>query len=135
MTPNQIAKIPVTNFPICRTNSTKQSHSNNKLSSSLTNKLFTFLVYDEQKNIDAESKRAAAARDKALEQEKAIKKPTVKDTNSTAASSKPEETKTTVHMVAAIPNKKRPGDKVEKATDDFFYEKFKKRARDSWRYQ
>lgn len=92
-----------------------------------------FLVYDEQKNIDAESKRAAAAKDKALEQEKAIKKPTVKATNSTtAASSKAEGTETTV---AAIPNKKRTGDKVEKATDDFFYEKFKKRARDSWRYQ
>ena len=92
------------------------------------------LVYDEQKNIDAESKRAAAARDKALEQEKAIKRPTVKATNSTtAASSKAEETETT--MPAVIPNKKRPGDKVEKATDDFFYEKFKKRARDSWRYQ
>lgn len=92
------------------------------------------LVYDEQKNIDAESKRAAAARDKALEQEKAIKKPTVKATNSTtAASSKADGTETT--MPAAISNKKRPGDKVEKATDDFFYEKFKKRARDSWRYQ
>lgn len=94
------------------------------------------LVFDEQKNIDAESKRAAAARDKALEQEKAIKKPTVKGTDSTAAaSSKAEETETTVHVPAAISNKKRPGDKVEKATDDFFYEKFKKRARDSWRYQ
>ena len=92
------------------------------------------LVYDEQKNIDAESKRAAAARDKALEQEKAIKKPTVKATNpTTATSSKAEGTETT--MPATIPNKKRPGDKVEKATDDFFYEKFKKRARDSWRYQ
>jgi len=59
----------------------------------------------------------------------------VKGANSTAASSKPIETKTTEHMAATIPNKKRPGDKVEKATDDFFYEKFKKRARDSWRYQ
>ena len=92
------------------------------------------VVYDEQKNIDAESKRAAAARDKALEQEKAIKKPMVKATNSTtAASSKADGTETT--MPEAISNKKRPGDKVEKATDDFFYEKFKKRARDSWRYQ
>ena len=91
---------------------------------------FFCLVYDEQKNIDAESKRAAAAKDKAQEKEKAIKKPTVKATNPvTAASSKAEETETT------IPNKKRPGDKAEKATDDFFYEKFKKRARDSWRYQ
>lgn len=36
---------------------------------------------------------------------------------------------------APVPNKKRTGDKVEKATDDFFYEKFRKRARDSWRYQ
>ena len=98
--------------------------------------IFFFLVYDEQKNIDAESKRAAAAKDKAQEKEKAIKKPTVKATNpSTAASSKAEETETTVHVAAAITNKKRPGDKVEKATDDFFYEKFKKRARDSWRYQ
>lgn len=34
-----------------------------------------------------------------------------------------------------IPSKKRTGDKAEKATDDFFYEKFRKRARDSWRYQ
>jgi len=91
---------------------------------------FICLVYDEQKNIDAESKRAAAAKDKAQEKEKAIKKPTVKATNPvTAASSNTEDTETT------IPNKKRPGDKVEKATDDFFYEKFKKRARDSWRYQ
>lgn len=104
-----------------------------------TNMAVNFMLhsrfYDEQKNIDAESKRAAAARDKALEQEKAIRKPTVKATNSTtAASSKVDRTETTM-PAAAIPNKKRPGDKVEKATDDFFYEKFKKRARDSWRYQ
>lgn len=92
-----------------------------------------FSVFDEQKNIDAESKRAAAARDKAQEQEKVIRKPTVKaDDTSSASSSKAHETDV---PVAAASNKKRTGDKVEKATDDFFYEKFKKRARDSWRYQ
>lgn len=80
------------------------------------------LVYDEQKNLDAESKKAVA---KAQEQEKTIKKPTVKASDSAAVSSE----------MAPVPNKKRTGDKVEKATDDFFYEKFRKRARDSWRYQ
>ena len=88
-------------------------------------------VYDEQKNIDAESKRAAVA--KAQEQEKAIKKPTVKASSSTVTSgSKAEGSEATA---AVGPCRKRTGDKVEKATDDFFYEKFKKRARDSWRYQ
>nr|XP_058958139.1 splicing factor C9orf78 homolog [Pocillopora verrucosa] len=102
-----------------------------------TNMAVNFMLhsrfYDEQKNIDAESKRAASARDKAQEQEKVIRKPTVKaDDTSSASSSKAHETDV---PVAAASNKKRTGDKVEKATDDFFYEKFKKRARDSWRYQ
>lgn len=52
--------------------------------------------------------------------------------SATTSSSEAERGEATV---AAVPNKKRTGDKVEKATDDFFYEKFKKRARDSWRYQ
>lgn len=110
-----------------------ESGTNSVLLSNSPNELF-FSVYDEQKNIDAESKRAAAAKDKAQEQEKAIKKPTVKasSSNTTASSSKAEGSEA---AVTAVPNKKRTGDKVEKATDDFFYEKFKKRARDSWRYQ
>lgn len=37
-------------------------------------------------------------------------------------------------MLVVILNKKRFGDKVEKVIDDFFYEKFKKRVRDFWRY-
>lgn len=95
---------------------------------------YCFSVFDERKNLDAERKRAAAANDKAKEQEKAIKKPTVKDNKSTAASSSKAE-ETTHQATVAVPNKKRTGDKAEKATDDFFYEKFRKRARDSWRYQ
>lgn len=94
-----------------------------------TNMAVNFMLhsrfYDEQKNIDAESKRAAAAKDRAQEQEKAISKPTVKANNSTTVPSESDP----------LPNRKRTGDKVEKATDDFFYEKFRKRARDSWRYQ
>lgn len=106
--------------------------SGNNIVSFLTSH-YCFSVFDERKNLDAERKRAAAANDKAKEQEKAIKKPTVKDNKSTAASSsKAEET---TRATVAVPNKKRTGDKAEKATDDFFYEKFRKRARDSWRYQ
>jgi hypothetical protein len=30
---------------------------------------------------------------------------------------------------------KSKGDKKERSSDDFYYEKFKKRARDNWRYQ
>lgn len=94
-----------------------------------TNMAVNFMLhsrfYDEQKAIDAESKRAAAAKDKAQEQEKAINKATVKANDSATVPSRSEP----------LPGKKRNGDKAEKATDDFFYEKFRKRARDSWRYQ
>lgn len=94
-----------------------------------TNMAVNFMLhsrfYDEQKDIDAESKRAAAAKDKAQEQEKAINKATVKANDSATVPSRSEP----------LPGKKRTGDKAEKATDDFFYEKFRKRARDSWRYQ
>lgn len=37
-------------------------------------------------------------------------------------------------VTVPVPGQKHKGNK-EKASDDFFYEKFKKRARDSWRYQ
>lgn len=94
-----------------------------------TNMAVNFMLhsrfYDEQKVIDAESKRAAAAKDKVQEQEKAINKATVKANDSATVPNRSEP----------IPSKKRTGDKAEKATDDFFYEKFRKRARDSWRYQ
>lgn len=83
--------------------------------------------FDEQKNNDAESKRAAAARAKAKEQEQAIKKPKVKANDSSGLA--------TQSQVEPVKNRKRTGDKVEKATDDFYYEKFRKHARDSWRYQ
>ena len=32
-------------------------------------------------------------------------------------------------------NSKRTGNQVDKASDDFFFEKFKNRTQDSWRYQ
>lgn len=96
-----------------------------------TNMAVNFMLhsrfFDEQKNIDAESKRVAAAKDKAKAEEKVIKKPTVKGNDFATVPSESH--------IKPVPNRKRTGDKVEKATDDFYYEKFRKHARDSWRYQ
>ena len=90
------------------------------------------IVFDEKKSIEAESRKAAAAAKlKAEEAEK---------------SSEPKVTAESFGLLTGdqalpgavavtVPGQKRTGDKVEKATDDFFYEKFRKRARDSWRYQ
>ena len=87
-------------------------------------------VFDEQKNIDAESQKAAASKDHTKEQGKS-KGPAVKRDIFVA----PDALAGTTTASTGASGKKRSGDKVEKATDDFFYEKFRKRARDSWRYQ
>ncbi|EDO47217.1 predicted protein [Nematostella vectensis] len=46
-----------------------------------------------------------------------------------------ERRKTATLRATKDDGKAKPQPVVEKATDDFYYEKFRKRARDSWRYQ
>ena len=97
--------------------------------------LFLFLpltaVYDERKKIDAESKKAAAAKI-AKEAEEKPKAPTVEAQDLGIITG---EEATPVAVAVAVAGSKRKPNKTDKASDDFFYEKFKKRARDSWRYQ
>lgn len=79
-----------------------------------------FLVFDEQRSADAESQRAAKRKAKEQEKKNQVDEPTVPAMESSGADLSSTQNKT---------NKK------EKSSDDFYYEKFKKRARDNWRYQ
>lgn len=96
------------------------------------NFIFCFPVFDEQKNIEAETKKAAAAAKlKAQEAEKSSE-PKV---SSESFGLLTGDQAVPGAVAVGVPGQKRTSDKIEKATDDFFYEKFRKRARDSWRYQ
>ncbi|KAK3727178.1 hypothetical protein QZH41_015197 [Actinostola sp. cb2023] len=85
--------------------------------------------FDEQRSVEVESKKAAKL--KALEEEKKtqVKEPTVPAMEPVITGSDADPGAVAVGVRGKSNNKK------ERSSDDFYYEKFRKRARDNWRYQ
>ena len=84
----------------------------------------SFVVFDERKNMESEKKRQMKE-----EKEKELNKPQGPAVTAESLGVGVDDGESYGGTA------KRTGNKVDKASDDFIFEKFKNRTRDSWRYR